>query len=63
MHWWAYHLGYGFDFFFLSQIIHFTSFAEMKKRDDHVLPPDDAGDFMLPDITASQGGFFRKGKI
>ena len=35
----------------------------MKKRDDHVLPPEDTGDYVKAEFFAEQGGFFRKGKV
>ena len=35
----------------------------MKKRDDHVLPPEDAKDYVKAEVIAEQGGFFRKGKV
>lgn len=45
----------------LDKIIHYTSFSEMKKRNEHVLPGADAEDFMDKVIVEKDGGFFRKG--
>ena len=45
----------------LLQIVHHTSFAEMKKRDDNVIPKEDSKVRMKADIMEKDGGFFRKG--
>ena len=47
---------------FLTQIEHFTSFEEMKKRDDHICPKDDMATYMDQVLAKEEGGFFRKGK-
>ena len=44
------------------QIIHFTSFAEMKKRQQHCIAEDDEKDFVNMAMAQKDGGFFRQGK-
>jgi len=46
----------------LKRIEHFTSFAEMKKRDDHVVPQNDYADVIDAAMVKKDGGFFRKGE-
>jgi len=46
----------------LEKVEHFTSFAEMKKRDDHVCPKDDCPKYLNMELAKKEGGFFRKGE-
>jgi len=46
----------------LDKIVHFTSFAEMKKRDDHVCPAQDYENYIHEAMAKKAGGFFRKGE-
>jgi len=46
----------------LQKIEHFTSFEEMKKRDDHICPKDDMATYMDQVLAKEEGGFFRKGE-
>jgi len=46
----------------LKRIEHFTSFAEMKKRDDHVVAPNDYPNIIDEAMVKKDGGFFRKGE-
>jgi len=46
----------------LDKVQHYTSFAEMKKRDDHVCPARDYENYIHEAIAKKAGGFFRKGE-
>ena len=49
----------------LRQIVEYTSFDEMKKRDNlvgSVGPEDDNKGFFNMEVLKNNGGFFRKGK-
>lgn len=45
----------------IEKIVHYTSFQEMKKRDDHLVGAKDAPDFMNIAMVQNDAGFFRKG--
>uniref|UniRef100_A0A2P2IDH4 Sulfotransferase 1A1-like n=1 Tax=Hirondellea gigas TaxID=1518452 RepID=A0A2P2IDH4_9CRUS len=45
----------------MEKIIHYSSFAEMKKRDNHIVGASDAPDFMDMAMAQKSGGFFRQG--
>jgi len=45
----------------LKKIEHYTSFAEMKKRDDHVCPKDDVPQCLNMALAQKEGGFFKTG--
>ena len=42
--------------------MHYSSFEEMKKRDNHVLTGDDTANFMDSAMMQNEGGFFRQGE-
>lgn len=46
----------------LENISHYTSFSQMKERDNTV-SGGSAGDFMNLDVVEKDGGFFRKGNV
>lgn len=46
----------------IEKVIQFTSFEEMKKRDDHCVPPGEASDIMDMEFSEKEAGFFRKGE-
>ena len=45
----------------ILQIAHYTSFGEMKKRDNALDDPTDENGFFNRDVIKKDGGFFRKG--
>lgn len=44
------------------QIIHYTSFEEMKKRKEHCLTYDEEPAYIDMELQAKLGGFFRHGQ-
>uniref|UniRef100_A0A2P2I2D8 Sulfotransferase 1A1-like n=1 Tax=Hirondellea gigas TaxID=1518452 RepID=A0A2P2I2D8_9CRUS len=46
----------------IEKIVRYTSFTEMKKRNDHIVSGVDAPDFMDIPRMEKEGGFFRQGK-
>ncbi|XP_018019733.1 amine sulfotransferase [Hyalella azteca] len=45
----------------IDKIVQYTSFHEMKKRDDHVINKGDAEIIMDLQFAKAEGGFFRSG--
>ena len=46
---------------YFFQVIHFTSFTEMKNRKQHVVIADNENDAMDMALVQKDGGFFREG--
>jgi len=46
----------------MQKIIKYTSFAEMKKRDNFFIPKSEYEVYMNEKVAQSEGGFFRKGE-
>ncbi|KAK7076218.1 hypothetical protein SK128_005423 [Halocaridina rubra] len=46
----------------LANIAHYTSFSQMKARDD-VVSSDSPSDFLNVEVVDKDGGFFRKGEV